>query len=116
MNVHQLPSFHKDWAGKGFIKPRDLNVNILQGPHHYRIDILPLDMKERIKVLYQDHLEWLRPQDDLNRATVGFESAIKYMMEDDKSHLIPEFWKKSEQLDKIRNEDIRLIIPELAGI
>lgn len=116
MNVHQLPSFHKDWVSKGFLKPKDLNVNILQGPHHYRIDILPPDMKERIKVLYHEHLEWLRPQDDLNRATVGFESAIKYMMEDDKTHLIPEFWRKSEQLDRIRNEDIRKIIPELGDI
>jgi radical SAM protein with 4Fe4S-binding SPASM domain len=113
MNVHQLPSFHRDWVSKGLIRPQDLNVNILQSPDHYRIDILPADMKERLVVMYSDHLEWLRPQDDLRRATVGFESAIKFMMEDDKTRLIPEFWKKTDQLDRIRNENILDIVPEL---
>lgn len=116
MNVHQLPSFHRDWVNKGFINPQGLNVNILQGPHHYRIDILPLAMKQHLSEQYQSHIEWLKPLDELNRATTGYESAMKFMMADDKSHLIPEFWRKSEQLDKIRNEDIRLMIPELANI
>lgn len=113
MNVHQLPSFHKTWVEKGYIKPQDLNVNILQGPHHYRIDILPKDMKARIKDTYEEHIEWLRPQDSLKRAVTGFESAINFMMADEKQHLIPDFWKKTELMDKIRNETLIDIVPEL---
>jgi hypothetical protein len=32
--------------------------------------------KQRMRVKFEEHLEWLRPQDKLQRATVGFESAI----------------------------------------
>jgi hypothetical protein len=113
MNAWQLPEFHRAWVDKGFLKPQDLNVNILQDPMHYRIDILPLHSKEEIKEQYEEHIAWLKPQDHLTRASIGFESAIKFMMADDKTNLIPKFWHKTEQLDKIRNEDLLSIVPQL---
>ena len=63
MNALHIPEFHRDWVGKGFIKPQDLNVNILQDPDYYRIDIAPQEYKDEIIKLYQSHLAWLRPQD-----------------------------------------------------
>lgn len=113
MNALHLPYFHRDWVNKGFIKPQDLNVNILQDPPHYRIDILPYQYKVDVQELYIEHLNWLRPQDKLKRATTGFESAINFMMSDDKSHLLPQFKSKTAQLDTIRNENILDAIPEL---
>jgi hypothetical protein len=91
-------------------------VNILQDPAYFRIDVLPESAKEELKAKYEQHIEWLRPHDHLNRATVGFESAINYMLADDKTDLIPKFWHRTEQLDKIRSEDILSIIPELSCI
>jgi hypothetical protein len=61
-------------------------------------------------------LEWLRPLDPLNRATVGFESAINFMMATDNGHLLSKFWEKTNQLDAIRNENILAVIPELAAL
>jgi len=113
MNALHLPDFHKDWVSKGFLKPQDLNINILQDPMHYRIDALPFQYKVDVQELYLEHIEWLKPQDKLNRATTGFESAIKFMMSDDKSHLLPQFKSKTAQLDTIRNENILDAIPEL---
>jgi hypothetical protein len=52
--------------------------------------------KQRIRVAYEEHLAWLRPQDPLQRATVGFESAIKFMMATDNTELIPKFWSKTK--------------------
>ena len=112
MNALHIPEFHRDWVGKGFIKPQDLNVNILQDPDYYRIDIAPQEYKDEIIKLYQSHLAWLRPQDKLNRATVGFESAIQYLKTDN-THLLEKFWQKTNQLDGIRNENILDAIPEL---
>jgi radical SAM protein with 4Fe4S-binding SPASM domain len=116
MNVWQLPEFHRDWVEKGLLKPQDLNVNILQDPAFFRIDVLPKSAKAEIKAKYEAHIEWLRPLDSLNRATVGFESAINLMMADDKTDLIPKFWHRTEQLDRIRSEDILAVIPELECI
>jgi radical SAM protein with 4Fe4S-binding SPASM domain len=116
MNALHLPDFHREWVEKGLLRAQDLNVNILQDPVEYRIDIAPLKYKQQIQQKFQQHLEWLRPQDHLRRATVGFESAINYMLATDNSHLIPRFWQRTQQLDQIRKENLLDVIPELAAL
>ena len=116
MNAWSLPDFHRQWAETGLIRPQDLNVNILQDPAYYRIDIATLSYKEKLIERYQAHLEWLRPHDPLRRATVGFESAINFMMATDNTYLLPKFWAKTNELDTIRNENILEVIPELAAL
>jgi hypothetical protein len=116
MNALHLPKFHRAWVEQGLIRAQDLNINILQDPAHLRVDIAPIKYKQRIRVDYEEHLEWLRPLDPLNRATVGFESAINYMMSQDNSALIPKFWAKTSELDLIRNEQLLQSIPELEAL
>jgi hypothetical protein len=114
-NALHLPDFHRDWVKKGLIQPQDLNVNLLQDPDWLRIDIAPEHYKEQIRVKYQQHLEWLRPLDRLNRATVGFESALNFL-ETNNTHLLPKFWERMTKLDEFRNEHILVAIPELHEI
>ena len=116
LNALHLPDFHRNWVEKGLITAQDLNVNILQDPNHLRIDIADLQYKEQIRKKYQEHLNWLRPQDHLNRATVGFESAINFMMSTDNTILLPKFWAKTQELDQIRNENVLTVIPELSAL
>ena len=116
MNALHLPDFHRDWVEKGLLKPQDLNVNILQDPAYLRIDIAPQAYKDQITKKYNAHLEWLRPLDQLNRATVGFESALQYMNSTDNTALIEKFWQKTYQLDGIRKENILDSIPELGAL
>jgi len=78
---------------------------------HYRIDIFPAFYKDMIKEKYQKHIEWLKPQDDLQRATNGFISAINYLDNNDNVGM-DTFWEKTEQLDAIRDEHILDYIPE----
>jgi hypothetical protein len=116
MNAWHLPDFHRDWVARDFIKPQDLNVNILQDPPHYRIDIAPVKYKQRLRVKYQEHLSWLQGQDPLQRATEGFNSAINFMMATDNTHLIDTFWRKTYELDDIRSEKLLDVIPELTAL
>jgi organic radical activating enzyme len=116
MNARHLPDFHRDWVEKGLIRAQDLNVNILQDPAHFRIDIAPAEYKQTLTALYQSHIQWLDGQDPLNRATQGFESAITFMMATDNTHLIDTFWRKTHELDSIRTESILDIIPELRAL
>lgn len=116
MNAWHLPDFHRDWVERGLIKPQDLNVNILQDPPYYRIDIAPMKYKQRLRIKYQEHLEWLKNQDPLERASAGFESAINFMMATDNTHLIDTFWRKTRELDSIRSEHLLDVIPELQGL
>ena len=116
MNAWHLPEFHRDWVERGLIQAQDLNVNILQDPAYYRIDIASTEYKQRLSTKYQDHIRWLRDRDPLQRATVGFESAINFMMATDNTHLIDTFWRKTYELDNIRKENILDVIPELAAL
>ena len=116
MNAWHLPDFHRDWVEKGLIRAQDLNVNILQDPAHYRIDIATAEYKQTLTALYQNHIHWLDGQDPLNRATQGFESAITFMNSTDNTHLLDTFWRKTHELDAIRNENILDVIPELQAL
>ena len=116
MNAWSITDFHRDWVEKGLIRPQDINVNILQDPPHYRIDIAPAEYKEQLKIKFLNHIHWLQEQDPLQRATVGFESAVNYMMATDNTHLIDTFWRKIHELDDIRKENIMEVIPELAAL
>ncbi len=113
MNAWHLPDFHRDWVERGFIKPQDLNVNILQDPAYLRIDIAPMKYKQRLRIKYEEHLDWLQGQDPLQRASVGFKSAINFMMATDNTHLIDSFWRKTYELDEIRMEKWNHALPEL---
>jgi len=116
LNAHHLPEFHRNWVEKGLIRAQDLNVNVLQDPPHYRVDIAPKEYKEELSKKYSNHIAWLREQDSLKRATQGFESAINFLNATDNSHLIPTFWEKTNQLDGIRSEQLLSVIPELRAL
>lgn len=115
-NALHLPDFHRAWVERGFIRAQDFNVNILQDPAHYRIDIAHTEYKKKIQTKFEQHLDWLRPQDQLRRAIVGFESAITFLNTTDNKHLIELFWTKTDQLDSIRKENLLHTIPELSAL
>jgi len=111
-NALHIPDFHQDWVERGFIKPGDFNINILQDPAHLRIDIAPESYKAKIRARYQNHLEWLKSKDHLGRASLGFESALNFL-ETDNSKLLPKFCEHMNKLDELRTENILDVIPEL---
>jgi len=116
LNAWHLPDFHREWVAAGLIRAQDLNVNILQDPAYYRIDIAPAEYKQRLEEKYRKHLSWMSDRDPLQRATQGFESAITFMNSTDNTHLIDTFWRKTHQLDSIRNENILDVLPELKAL
>jgi sulfatase maturation enzyme AslB (radical SAM superfamily) len=116
LNAKHLPRFHREWVAAGLIAAQDLNVNILQDPAHYRIDIANKEYKQELSTIYLNHIMWLRDRDPLGRATQGFESAVAFLNAQDNSHLIPKFWAKTAELDAIRNESWQHALPELGAL
>jgi hypothetical protein len=116
MNIWNFVNFHRYMINQRFIEPKDFNLNILQGPKDYRIDMLPLDIKLKFKQQFEQHIEYLRPIDTIQRAVGGFEGAIAFMMSTDNSHLLPDFWKTVNDLDWSRSEDLLKVVPELECI
>jgi len=116
MNAWHLPDFHREWVSAGLIRAQDLNVNILQDPPYLRIDIAPAEYKKRLEEKYLKHLDWMSDRDPLGRATQGFESAIAFMNATDNTQLIDTFWRKTNELDEIRNESWHHALPELGAL
>jgi hypothetical protein len=116
MNIWNFVNFHRYMVDQGFIEAKDFNLNILQGPQDYRIDMLPADIKQKFKQEFEQHIEWLRPIDTIQRAVGGFEGAIQFMMATDNSHLLGDFWDTVNDLDWSRKESLMDVVPELAAI
>jgi radical SAM protein with 4Fe4S-binding SPASM domain len=113
INALHIVDFHRNWTDQGLLKPQDFNFNLLQYPFWQRIDLLSSSYKQKVKEKYEKHLEWLRPQDHLTRATKGFESGLDYMMRRDNFNHFHKFKDGMQKLDAIRNENILEVFPEL---
>jgi radical SAM protein with 4Fe4S-binding SPASM domain len=111
-NCLHVLDFHKSWVEKGFIKPQDFNFNLLQYPLWQRMDLLPQNEKEKVNAKYKEHIEWLKSQDHLTRASKGFESALDWMNKKDMSKHMPTFVTETRKYDKIRDENFTDVFPE----
>jgi hypothetical protein len=116
MNIWNFTRFHRYMVEQDFIRAQDFNLNILQGPQEYRIDMLPVDIKQQFKQDFEEHIRWLEPRDGIQRATGGFRGAIEFMMATDNSHLLREFWETVNDLDWSRSESLVSVVPELQAI
>lgn len=111
-NAWHVSDFHREWVDMGLIRPQDLNINILQSPDWYRVDILPQEIKTKIRHKVQAHIDWLKPMDKMTRATSGFNGLLSFMDAQQQQHLLPEFFKKTAELDELRGEDFFVTFPE----
>ena len=117
MNVLHVLDFHREWTDLGLINAKDFNVNICQSPEWYRVDIFPAEFKQDVIVpAYEQHIAWLKPQDNLKRATNGFRSTLNLLKSTDQSHLWPRFVEECTKLDMVRKEDFWATFPELASL
>lgn len=117
MNVLHVLDFHKEWVDLGLVKAKDWNVNICQSPDWYRADIFPAWFKEQvIYPAYEKHIAWLEPQDDLRRATTGYQSMLSLMRGNDASKNWPKFVEEIDKLDSVRNESFWDTFPEFKDI
>jgi len=116
MNIWNFTRFHKYMVEQNFIEAKDFNLNILQGPELYRIDILPTEWKQHFKKDFEEHLQWLQDKDPIQRAIGGFEGAIQFMMANDNSHLLKDFWESVNDLDWSRSESLVEVVPELKAL
>jgi len=113
LNVWHLPDFHRDWVEKGLISPNDIDIGWVQEPNHYRIDVATDSYKKIVKEKIQSHCEWLSGYSDVEPVIARYQALISFMFAEDRSYLLDEFWKKTRDLDAIRNENVMDVLPEL---
>jgi len=72
---------------------KDWNMNVVQDPMHYRIDILPDTIKQKTIEKYKAHVDKFKPYDTLGRAVEGFNSGINMMQATDNTKYLEKFKK-----------------------
>jgi len=74
--------------------------------------LLPPEFKDKVKEKYDKHIDWVKQNDTLTRATKGFESALDWMFKTDNQKHLDLFFANTRKYDKIRDENTLEIFPE----
>ena len=114
-NVLNLPDFHKEWIEEGLLEPANIRINILLDPTYMRLQILPEAEKEAVRNRYQEHLSYLDQFDNIQSVKQDYKNILQYL-ETDRTKEIPMWRFKTVRLDKLRNEKVFEIFPELQGL
>jgi MoaA/NifB/PqqE/SkfB family radical SAM enzyme len=113
LNVLHLPEFHKSWVDLGLISPKDFDIQILFFPAYLRVDHSPVQLKEKIRKVYNDHIDWLSSKDSLGRAIHGFQSVLSHIEHEHDFNTL-DFWNNVDSLDRYHKTCMIDVFPELA--
>ena len=114
-NVLNLPDFHKEWIEEGLLEPGNIRINILLDPTYMRLSILPEEKKDRIRKRYAEHLDYLKQFKNINHVKNDYESILNFI-NDDRTQEVKMFLFKTFKVDKLRQENVFKVFPELEGI
>ncbi len=121
-NVLHLPDYHQSWVESNLIAINDVELNVLHRPNYLNIKILPAKYKEKVKLRYHLHTNWIQDKNlhphltkaERKRMSAMYNNTVTYLYSDNWTHLIPKFLKENQQLDLLRNESLDQIFPWLA--
>jgi|GEM_PF-1234545 len=117
LNVWSFIDFHRAWVEKGYIHPNNVRVNLLTHPDYLRVQMLPLELKQEISDRYVAHSNWLCenfPKHEITTILEGISSILNFVMDRHRPELAGSFLKHMEDLDKVRNESLFDVYPELS--
>jgi len=131
LNIEDYPDFHKRLYSEGLIKKDQVRYFNLTHPEHFRYSILPLKIKERIKVKLLEYKNWLSDSTDTYpnncHPCKAIDKIINCMMTGEGGHLgfseenntmwYMEFlkWKKLKQHNShIKEKSLVDIAPDLS--
>ena len=122
-NVLNLPDFHKEWIEEGLLEPGNIRINILLDPTYMRLSILPPWIKQRVIKRYEEHIDYLKQFEvkvnfkgkSIKSVIQDYKNIMQFMEQDRTEEL--KVWKyKTFKIDKIRQEDVFEVFPELKDI
>lgn len=87
------------------------SFHMLVNPEFYNVQILPLETK---KMIVEKYNKWYNEDSWKMAFKSNFDKILDYMMQEDRSHLIPTFIEITRSLDRIRNQNLANTIPWLA--
>jgi organic radical activating enzyme len=117
LNGFHAMDFHKEMYETGVIDNiNNFRLNFAVDPKHLNVQVLPKLFKkiliDKISTYINDYLIPNNGHSIVNE----FNSLISFVNNSDQSHLLPQFNSHMYTLDRLRNEDWRIVFPEIARI
>lgn len=114
MNSFHVVDFHRECVETRFVEsPDHFRLNILQFPLHFRLQMLPDNIKHKLIDHYESYISHLKTLKNSQSIISDFKTAINFIKADDYSNELENFRKNIKQLDDIRNEQFTETFPEL---
>lgn len=111
-NVKSVLEMHKSLVERGLLNVNHINVNLLDGPPHYSLKVVPLWKKDSIILLIKEHIEWLKTLSTSTNTLASFQNIIDFMMSSHENMDIKTFHRVTNRLDSLRDEQFFEIFPE----
>lgn len=95
-----------------------VSYHMCHSPKYYNIKVLSADIKQQVVEHYKPYKDWIIATNFSAHVKKHFikhlDSVEKFMLSEDYSaEWLPQFVKITKDLDKIRNQDINTVIPQL---
>ena len=114
LNIHKLVETIDFFLKENWVLSHQILLNILHGPEHWNIQILPSKIKKEIEQSLRNYLAdnqaYFNLEANKSLAT-QMESVILFMNSEDKSHLMASFKENLKFLDEKRGEDAAKHLP-----
>ncbi len=115
LNIFDLIAIFDHGKRQALFDGIPIRINLLDQPASYSIQVLPMSIKEELR---KEFLAYAEVTDgrfaDENRTSL--ESVIAFMEAEDHSHLLADFFERTDRLDQLRQESLDEIMPELGRL
>lgn len=115
-NVFNLCDLQKHWIENIGLECKKIKFHVLLTPENTSLQCLPVDFKLKAVDYINQHLLFLKKYQDSNELISQWNSAVDYMMSNDTSHLLLDFFQSNDQRDNFRNQRFEDYFPEYKNL
>lgn len=111
-NIFELIAIYEHFATEDLFRDVELEINFLDKPEIYAIQVLPAPIRAELSAELLSYAA--RTSHRKTRESV--QAVVAFLNAEDYSHLLGDFFKRTDQLDHRREECIDEIIPEIGQL
>ena len=114
LNIASLIELQKTWHENKILDISKFSAQVMIGPDHLTLTVLPTDQKTRLDYKIKNHINWCYQNQATTQAT-QWKNILQYMWSKDSSHGLSEFKRLTNSMDQFRNESLSLTLPEFSS-
>lgn len=118
-NALHFPDFIEEMIDLYGLTPHSFSISPLKTPSFMSLQVLPNAYKKTVQKKYKNLqkkllLKW--GEKDSIGLRIQLSSTLSYMLESDRSHLLPLFLEHTQRIDNLRNQSLASTFPELSDL